>query len=126
MAQHYAAWASAAAKQGAARSEESELGAACGGRCSRGKHLRDGTLYVVRRGSLVQLSQRGCVERSADGRNRHPIHPRNLIGRCRLVNLRSPQIFLRVFSSCFPAKYFRNASRNDSFSPTTVANNVIE
>ena len=50
----------------------------------------------------------------------------NLIGHFRLASLGSPQIFFRVFSSCFPAKYFRNASRNTPFSPSTAANNVIE
>ena len=50
----------------------------------------------------------------------------NLIAQSRSANLRSPQIFLRVFSSYFPPKYFRNASRNTPFSPLTAANNVIE
>src|SRR5580704_5897536 len=80
MVEHDAAWAPAAAKQGATRFEESEPGAACGSRCSRGKHLCYGTLYFVRRGSVVQLSQRGSGQRAADGCNWNSSHPRNLTG----------------------------------------------
>src|SRR5580698_4028139 len=72
MAEHDAAWASAAGKEGAAGFEEGEQGATARGRGAGEEYFCDRALHVMRCGSAVQLPQRRGDEREVAGGGGYP------------------------------------------------------